>query len=374
MFVCENDETTARSRPQNNAENSPMELVLSASACTVLSLSLLVLTTTVSAWNASETPQGHGPEVLIVSGAQNGIFPAASRDVLLGQLAAFSEFAGARGATGPRISLQLRFGSALIESVDAAIEEGFRDAAARNRSVVTVLGPETSNPSLLAAALLKRYPGIPHLTQIATVETLGDRQRFPSYFRMSSSTDTVARAMLLQLQRLGRTRFSYVVNNNAYGYSARSSMEKVAAELGITPATRTVHSPGEDDFATMVEHIHGAAVRSIFLWLTADDIDAFVLAAQNAGMDLRNDYTVFISLIEFDSIEAQRKLGGNLVLACIADLALITPGAALLAGRAPLPLFGGSLLLAGLAWGGFAIWRDNAAQRISTALTFSVSS
>ncbi len=75
------------------------------------------------------------------------------------------------------------------------------------------------------------------------------------------------------------------------------------------------------------------------------------------------------NLIEFDSIEAQRKLGGNLVLACIAALALITPGAALLAGRAPLPLFGGSLLLAGLAWGGFAIWRDNAAQRISTALT-----
>ena len=53
------------------------------------------------------------------------------------------------------------------------------------------------------------------------------------------------------------------------------------------------------------------------------------------------------NLIEFDSIEAQRKLGGNLVLACIAALALITPGAALLAGRAPLPLFGGSLLLAG---------------------------
>ena len=75
------------------------------------------------------------------------------------------------------------------------------------------------------------------------------------------------------------------------------------------------------------------------------------------------------NLIEFDSIEAQRKLGGHLVLACIAALVLITPAAALMAGRPVPPLAGGSVLLAALAWGGWAIWRDNAAQRISTALT-----
>ena len=75
------------------------------------------------------------------------------------------------------------------------------------------------------------------------------------------------------------------------------------------------------------------------------------------------------NLIEFDSIEAQRKLGGHLVLACIAALVLITPAAAMVAGRPSLPLAGGSVLLAGLAWGGWVIWRDNAAQRISTALT-----
>jgi len=76
------------------------------------------------------------------------------------------------------------------------------------------------------------------------------------------------------------------------------------------------------------------------------------------------------NLIEFDSIEAQRKVGGHLVLACIAALALITPAASLFAGHSsPLKLAGGSLLLAALAWGGFAIWRDNAAQRISTAVT-----
>ena len=76
------------------------------------------------------------------------------------------------------------------------------------------------------------------------------------------------------------------------------------------------------------------------------------------------------NLIEFDSIEAQRKVGGHLVLACIAALALITPAASLfISHSAPLKLAGGSVFLALLAWGGFAVWRDNAAQRISTAVT-----
>ncbi len=75
------------------------------------------------------------------------------------------------------------------------------------------------------------------------------------------------------------------------------------------------------------------------------------------------------NFIEFDSIESQRKVGGNLVLACIAALALITPAAALLAGNKPFLLAAGSIVLAAIAWGGFAIWRDNAAQRISTAVT-----
>ncbi len=75
------------------------------------------------------------------------------------------------------------------------------------------------------------------------------------------------------------------------------------------------------------------------------------------------------NFIEFDSIESQRKVGGNLVLACIAALAVITPAAALLAGNKPFLLAAGSIVLAAIAWGGFAIWRDNAAQRISTAVT-----
>ncbi|PHY17488.1 methyl-accepting chemotaxis protein [Caulobacter sp. BP25] len=76
------------------------------------------------------------------------------------------------------------------------------------------------------------------------------------------------------------------------------------------------------------------------------------------------------SFIEFDSIEAQRKVGGHLVLVCIAALALITPVASLFTGgKSTMTLAGGSVLLAAIGWGGWAIWRDNAAQRISTAVT-----
>jgi methyl-accepting chemotaxis protein len=74
-------------------------------------------------------------------------------------------------------------------------------------------------------------------------------------------------------------------------------------------------------------------------------------------------------MIEFDSIEAQRRVGGHLVLACIAGMILVVPAARLFAGGPVIGLALGSVALGALAWGGFAIWRDSAAQRISTAIS-----
>jgi methyl-accepting chemotaxis protein len=74
-------------------------------------------------------------------------------------------------------------------------------------------------------------------------------------------------------------------------------------------------------------------------------------------------------VIEFDSIETQRRVGGHLVLACIAAMILIVPAARLFAGGPVLGLALGSVALGALAWVGFAIWRDSAAQRISTAIS-----
>ncbi|WP_297506601.1 methyl-accepting chemotaxis protein [uncultured Caulobacter sp.] len=74
------------------------------------------------------------------------------------------------------------------------------------------------------------------------------------------------------------------------------------------------------------------------------------------------------NFVEFESIEQQRRVGGQLVLACVAAMMLIAPAAGLFTGRPLLPLAGGSAVLAALAWGGWAVWRDSAAQRLSTAL------
>jgi methyl-accepting chemotaxis protein len=74
-------------------------------------------------------------------------------------------------------------------------------------------------------------------------------------------------------------------------------------------------------------------------------------------------------MVAFDSIEAQRRVGGHLVLACIAAMILVVPAARLFAGGPVLGLAVGSVALGALAWGGFAIWRDSAAQRISTAIS-----
>jgi len=74
-------------------------------------------------------------------------------------------------------------------------------------------------------------------------------------------------------------------------------------------------------------------------------------------------------MIEFDSIEAQRRVGGQLVRLCVAAMVALVPAACAFAGRPWLVLTLGAAVFAGLAWGGYAIWRDSAAQRISTAVT-----
>ncbi|PHY13263.1 chemotaxis protein [Caulobacter sp. B11] len=73
-------------------------------------------------------------------------------------------------------------------------------------------------------------------------------------------------------------------------------------------------------------------------------------------------------MIEFDTIEAQRRVGGQLVRLCVAGMVLLVPTACLFAGGQLVPLTIGAALAACLAWGGYAIWRDSAAQRISTAV------
>ncbi|CAN5502635.1 methyl-accepting chemotaxis protein [soil metagenome] len=74
-------------------------------------------------------------------------------------------------------------------------------------------------------------------------------------------------------------------------------------------------------------------------------------------------------MIEFDSIEAQRRVGGHLVMTCIAAMILLVPAARLFVGGPILGLTLGSVAFAAMAWGGFAVWRDSAAQRISTAIS-----
>ena len=72
--------------------------------------------------------------------------------------------------------------------------------------------------------------------------------------------------------------------------------------------------------------------------------------------------------IEFDSIEAQRRVGGGLILACITGMNLITPAAALFTGRAVVPLMVGAAIFAALAWTGRWMLRDTVTQRHWTAL------
>ena len=73
-------------------------------------------------------------------------------------------------------------------------------------------------------------------------------------------------------------------------------------------------------------------------------------------------------LIQFDSIEAQRRVGGQLVIGCVAASAVVVPIACLLAGAPLLVPAAGSAVLAALVLVAYGLWRDRLAQQLCTAL------
>lgn len=73
-------------------------------------------------------------------------------------------------------------------------------------------------------------------------------------------------------------------------------------------------------------------------------------------------------MIEFDSIEAQRRTGGKLVLACNAAMVALTPLASLVAGNAVAKLAGIATVLALVAFVAYRVAADHFGQRLVSAL------
>ncbi|WP_370444612.1 methyl-accepting chemotaxis protein [Caulobacter sp. D5] len=73
-------------------------------------------------------------------------------------------------------------------------------------------------------------------------------------------------------------------------------------------------------------------------------------------------------LIEFDSIQSQRRVGGQLVVACVAAMAAVVPAAGFIAGTAVALPFACAAGLAVLALAAFGLWRDTLLQRTCAAL------
>lgn len=73
-------------------------------------------------------------------------------------------------------------------------------------------------------------------------------------------------------------------------------------------------------------------------------------------------------MIQFETIEDQRRTGGKLVLACVAAMTIIVPAAARLAGNPVLALAMGALVPAVLSLAIFKAWPERFGQRLTVAL------
>ena len=74
-------------------------------------------------------------------------------------------------------------------------------------------------------------------------------------------------------------------------------------------------------------------------------------------------------MIEFDSIEAQRKVGGKLVVGCIAAMVALVPAASLFVGNPIVPGTWAAGVLAAIALAAYRLWPDRFFQRLIAALT-----
>ena len=74
------------------------------------------------------------------------------------------------------------------------------------------------------------------------------------------------------------------------------------------------------------------------------------------------------SVIEFDSIEAQRRTGGKLIVACLAMMALLVPAAGAFAGRFDIMSTLATAGLAGVALVAYRLRADSFGQRLTAAM------
>jgi branched-chain amino acid transport system substrate-binding protein len=160
-------------------------------------------------------------------------------------------------------------------------------AFARNRSVVGVVGPLTSNCATHMLATLNTaldgplavisgsntYVG---LTRSGPGTARGEPERyFPTgrrgYARLAPTDDVQGAANALHAQRLGATRAFVVEDGSPYGRGLAASFRYAAERLGLPLAGTARWSPATADYRPLAARIRGTRADAVFI---AGDIAA----------------------------------------------------------------------------------------------------
>ena len=158
-------------------------------------------------------------------------------------------------------------------------------ALARNRSVLGVIGPLTSNCAVHMLATLNKAPGGPlamiaggntyvGLTRSGPGTVKGEPERYHptgrrSYARLAPTDDVQGSAAALHARQNGAERVFVVEDGGPYGLGLAAAFEYAARKLGLTPVGSARWKVDEDGYLPLAERVRAARPDAV---LVAGDI------------------------------------------------------------------------------------------------------
>nr|XP_009857999.2 metabotropic glutamate receptor 3-like [Ciona intestinalis] len=121
---------------------------------------------------------------------------------------------------------------ALKEIVQNYLPQQLSQQSTRNNSYWGVIGPSSSAVSIPTAKLLGLFD-FSQISYAATSPNLSDKQRYPYFFRTTSSDKFQVRAIIQVLQMNGWEYVSFIHDNDDYGNAASEEFQKQITETNI---------------------------------------------------------------------------------------------------------------------------------------------
>ncbi|KAA0714823.1 Extracellular calcium-sensing receptor [Triplophysa tibetana] len=177
------------------------------------------------------------------------------------------------------VSQTVLVGMALMNGYEETLHD---ESCSRAPFVHAIVGESSSSPTIGMASLVGPF-SIPVISHFATCACLGDRKRFPTFYRTIPSDYYQSNALAQLVKRFGWTWVGLVSSRNDYGNNGIAAFEKIAEKEGICIeySESIIRTDPKEQLLKTLEVIKKATARVVVAFISsADFIPLLKLTAQ----------------------------------------------------------------------------------------------